>query len=445
MPALADTGSHYIEQFESLDTSRDGDPEGGFSQLRGKAMARFAELGFPTTSDEDWRFTNVAPIARIPFRLAPPGLAGIGRAELKPFQVSGACRLVFINGYFSPDLSSLVVPHGVRVGRLAEALRSQDSTVRNHLGKYLSFERHAFAALNTAFLRDGAVVEIAAGAIVEEPLHLLFVSAAGAEPIVSHPRTLVLAGAASQARLVESYVGLGSGTSLTNAVTEIVAAEGAILDHYRVQRETPETFHVSATQLTQHRSSTVSSLNAVMGGLLVRNDVTARLDGEGCDCTLNGLFVADGSGHVDNHLRVEHAQPHCTSWEYYKGILDGKAKGVFTGRIVVFEGAQKTDAKQTNKNLLLSEEAQIDTKPQLEIFADDVKCTHGATIGQIDSDALFYLRARGISEEVARSLLIYAFAAESLGQIKIEPLRRQLEAVLLEQLPGSSPLRGVLA
>lgn len=443
MPALAETRSNFLEEFELFEKGRGGNGQSWFTPVRRAAIARFAELGLPTTSDEDWRFTNVAPIARTTFRLSEPGVARVSLGELEPFLFGETCRLVFVNGHFSRELSLAPPAKGLRVAGLAELL-NRDAVVRSHLTRHARYQDQAFTALNTAFLDDGAVVEIAPGAVIEAPVHLVFVSTAGAEPTVSHPHTLVVAGAASQATIVESYIGLGTGTYFTNAVTEILAGDGAVLEHYKIQRETTEAFHVGTTQIHQQRSSTVRSLNVSLGAALARHDVTTVLDGEGGDCTLNGLFMAGGSQHVDNHLRVEHAQPHCTSWEYYKGILDGKAKGVFTGRIVVFKGAQKTDAKQTNMNLLLSEDAQIDTKPQLEIFADDVKCTHGATIGQIDPDALFYLRARGIEDRTARSLLIYAFASETLGQIKVEPLRRQLEAVLFDRLPEGARLRGGL-
>ena len=294
--------------------------------------------------------------------------------------------------------------------------------------------------MNTAFISDGAFVYIPKDSIVDAPIHLLFIATASGKPEVSHPRNLIVAGANTQVKIVESYVGLDKAVYFTNAVTEIVAGENSVIDHYKLQRESVQAFHVATLQIQQARSTTFSTCSISMGGALVRNDVNAVLDGEGCESVLNGLYLVTGQQHVDNHTQIDHAKPHCSSREFYKGILDEKARGVFNGRIIVRPGAQKTDSKQTNKNLLLSEGALVNTNPQLEIYADDVKCTHGATIGQLSADVLFYLRSRGINLETARNLLTYAFASDITSRIKIESIRTELENILFSRLPQNERL-----
>lgn len=430
----------WSEKFDRLRTELGRD---WLSYTRESAMARFGAMGFPSPTHEEWRFTNVAPITRIPFEPADSSEARVTPADLAPFLFDPEqCHLlVFVNGRHTPKLSTAQgLPNGVRVMNLAEAMRTEHITVEAHLARHANYQEQAFIALNTAFIRDGAFVHIPKGTIVEKPIHLLFVTRTDDRAIVTHPRTLIVAGENSQVTLVESYAGLGGGPSFTNAVTEIVAGENAVIDHYKVEREPDPVFHITARQIRQARSSNVSSHTLSFGGGLVRNDINTLLGGEGCNCMLNGLYVLNDSQHVDNHLRVDHASPHCNSWEYFKGILNDRSHGVFTGRIIVREDAQKTDAKQSNMNLLLSESATVNTKPQLEILADDVKCTHGATIGQIDENAVFYLRSRGVSEEAARSLLIYAFAGESIGQIRLAPLREQLQDLLSTRLPHGDTL-----
>jgi Fe-S cluster assembly protein SufD len=317
------------------------------------------------------------------------------------------------------------------VASLGRNFETNPEQVEPHLAQYASYRGHAFTALNTAFLEDGAFVSIARGKVVEEPIHLLFLSTTHGEGAVCHPRSLILAGEGSQATVIESYVGTGDDVYFTNAVTEIVAGPAAVVDHYKLQRESEEAFHVATLQVQQARNSTLSSHAVTLGGALVRNEVNAVLDDEGCTCTLNGLYLAAGRQHVDNHTVIDHARPRCTSHELYKGILDGQAHGVFNGKIYVRQDAQKTDAKQTNQTLLLSEDATINTKPQLEIYADDVKCTHGATVGQLDDEALFYLRTRGIDKEAARHLLTYAFANDVISRVKVAPVRAHLEEFFL--------------
>jgi Fe-S cluster assembly protein SufD len=426
----------YVTEFERIDRATE---PAWLRETRERALARFTALGFPTTRQEEWRFTNVSPIADRVFRV-PVGPGGdLDGAHLAQFRLAAAdlVEIVFVNGHFARRLPSLEgLPTGVSVRSLADALSSDPDRIAPHLGRHAAFENQPFAALNTAFARDGALVETAPNAVVTRPIHILFVAASGGE--VSYPRVLVLAGRNSQVQIVESYVGRdgagADGPAFTDAVSEVVLGDGAVVDHYRVQRQANDSFHLSTTHVRLSHSSTFSSHTFSFGGAIVRNDITALLAGEGGDCTLNGLYLAGGSQLVDTHTVIDHAQPHCGSHEVYKGILDGRARAVFNGKIIVRPDAQKTDAKQTNKTLLLSDNAQINTKPQLEIFANDVKCTHGATIGQLSADALFYLQTRGIDRATAQQMLIRAFAGDITGRVKIEALREQLDRVLLETL-----------
>ena len=292
-------------------------------------------------------------------------------------------------------------------------------------------------------MEDGAFVSVRRGTVLEEPIHLLYVSTETPAPVITHPRNLIVAGEDSQVTVVEDYVSLGDGVGFSNAVTEVVVGQNSVLSHYLIERESPQAFNVSTLRVHQGRSSSVTSHSVLLGGALVRNNVHPVLAGEGGDCLINGLFLATGRQHMDNYMKVEHASPHCGSRQFYNGILNGQSHGVFHGRIIVHKDAQKTDAKQTNRNLLLSEDAQIDTKPQLEIYADDVKCTHGATIGQIDEDAIFYLRSRGIPKDSARGLLLFAFAGESLQRMKVEAIRTHLEALVAQWLPQGALLEDV--
>ena len=412
-------------------------PQGGprwLQDLHDRAAARFAALGFPTTRDEDWRFTSVAPIASAEF-------TSVGAIAAEA-DLSGAIygdvqnRVVVLNGRFSPELSRVGrLPAGVRVGSLATAVTEQAEIAQRYLGQLAEFGTRAFTALNTALAGDGAFVYIPDGAVIEEPLELLFVTtAADGVAVMATARALVVAGDRSQCRIVETYYGTSGATYFTNAVTEIFCGEGSIVDHYKVQQESLEAYHVASMHVHASRGATFSSHSFSLGGKLVRNDAFAMLDGEGAEGTLNGLYVADGDRLVDNHTSIDHAKAHCPSHEIYKGILGGRARAIFNGKIIVRQDAQKTDAKQTNRALLLSDAAQINTKPQLEIFADDVKCTHGAAIGQLDDDAIFYLRARGLTYFEARDMLIHAFAGDILDRVKIAGLREALEGELYAQL-----------
>ncbi len=391
----------------------------GCSPCGKNAFRRFTELGFPTTHDEEWRFTNVAPIARTTFA---PGRKGEVAAKL----VRGPVQLVFANGHLLTRPESL--PKGLEVGGFAD----DPASVEKHLGKYASFDENAFVALNTAMMQDGALIRVARGAVIEEPIEIFYLTTAAKDPIAIHPRALILVGANAQCTIVERYQGAGEGAYLTNAVTEIVVGESAVVDHYKVQQETLSAYHVATMQALLGRSSVFASHSISLGGALVRNDANCVLS-QGSEGTLNGLYIVNGTQHVDNHTAIDHAQPHANSHELYKGILDGKSHAVFNGKIFVRKDAQKTDSKQTNKNLVLSDDAVVDTKPELQILADDVRCTHGATIGQLDAESLFYLQSRGIGKQDAKNLLIFAFAQDVVDRIKVQSLRDSLEKLLFEK------------
>lgn len=434
---VADAMDRYQARFERFLEARDRREPGWLTTIRRAAIARFAELGFPTTRDEEWRFTPVGRVATTPFRPADEAGTPVSPADVQPFLVPrlGGSQIVFVNGRFAPELSVLrSVPCGVQLTSLARALEEDPGLVDPYLTRCASFDRQAFTALNTAFAEDGAVLYLPADTALADPVHVLYF-AASAVPIVTHPRTVIVAGDHSRARLVESYAGVPGAEYFTNAVTEIVGGAGAHLEQVRINRESVEASHVSTTHVYLEGGAVFTQQNVTLGGAFVRNDVTALLDAPGIVCTLDGLYLADGDRLVDNHTAIVHAKPHCESHEVYKGMLGGRARGVFNGKILVRPDAQKTDAKQTNQVLLLSDDATINTKPQLEIFADDVKCTHGATVGRLDEEALFYLRARGIGRDEARAVLIHAFASDIVDRIPIEPVREALEAELLTQLP----------
>jgi Fe-S cluster assembly protein SufD len=438
--AIKENQETYFASFAQLE-ERLGAVEGSWiHQIRRQAIARFGELGFPTTHQEEWKYTNVAPLVRIPFQPATEQANGLSAEALalSPLAALSLARLVFVNGVYSHEFSSTAgLPEGVQLASLAEALAGEagrSGELEQHLARYAAYDRQPFVALNTAFLEQGAFLRIPPGLVLEQPIHLLFVSTGDEVPRVSHPRSLILADRESQVALIESYVGLGEAAYFTNAVTEIAVGESAVVEHYKLQQESRRAFHMATMQVHLERSSVFSNQNVSLGGALVRNDLTAVLDGEGAECTLNGLYLGTGRQHVDNHTTLDHARPHCSSHEIYRGILDGKASGVFNGGIIVRQDAQKTNAKQSNRNLLLSQDAVINTKPQLEIWADDVRCTHGATVGQIDQEALFYLRTRGMDLQAARDMLTYAFASEPLGQMKVQAVRRWVEGELFAQL-----------
>jgi Fe-S cluster assembly protein SufD len=433
--AATSLDSYVAEAERAAAARREIDPA-WLTGARRQALERFSALGFPTTREEEWRFTSVAPIAESRFVLATNGAAGLNPQDVEPLRVPGGtvATLVFANGRYVPALSEIGrLPDGVRIGSLAAAIG--DNLLETHLTQAAAFDRHPFTALNTAALADGAFVSVPEGTSIDLPVQLLFISTAGERDkheTMSHPRVLVVAGAGSRASIVETYA--GTSRYFTNTVTEIFAGENARLDHYKLQQESAAAAHIGSTYVRAARDAAVTAYSISFGGALVRNDVIAVLDGQGGECTLNGLYMGEGRALVDNHTTIDHARPNCSSREVYKGILTDHARAVFNGKIIVRPDAQKTDAKQTNKALLLSEGAQINTKPQLEIFANDVKCTHGAAIGQIDDEAIFYLRARGLGEQEARRILIRAFAGDVLGRIPLVALGARLDQELMRRL-----------
>jgi Fe-S cluster assembly protein SufD len=425
----------WLENYTEFEKRAAGRTLPWLHRLREDAFARFCEVGFPTTRDEDWRFTNVSAIARTIFR--PPGTAKLSAGDTAAWRVDDtAATLVFVNGRFDADLSQMdKLPNGVTVASLRERILSHPEEVEKHLGRYADTQRDPFCALNTAFIGDGAYVHVARGVVPEAPVYLLYLSTREAAPTMTHPRNLIVAEDEAQVAVIEDYASVGGeSVVLSNAVTELVAGESTVAQHYLIEREHLKAFNVQTLRIQQGRSANVSSHSVLLGGGLVRNNVHPVLAGEGGECLINGLFLGTGTQHLDNFMHVEHAAPHCGSRQFYNGILDGQAHGVFHGRIVVHKAAQKTDAKQTNRNLLLSDDAQIDTKPQLEIYADDVKCTHGATIGQIEENALFYLRSRGLSELEARKLLLMAFAEECVDRMHSSVAREHIQRLVSEHL-----------
>jgi Fe-S cluster assembly protein SufD len=413
----------YLAQFAEVEGRLAGGP---VAALRREALARFAELGFPTLKHEDWKYTNVAPIAEKAF-----AFGGAGPSAWRPGALSGT-RLVFLEGRFAPELSHLgTLPRGVRVQSLRDALEA-GIVPMDLLAGIATLDGEPFVALNTAFLDDGAFVHLSPGAVLKEPLHLLFATPRGG--VVSHPRCLVVAETESQAVVVESHLGPEGAAYFANALTEISLAPGAAVEHIQIQRQAEGAFHVGRVQVRQERSSRFRSHAVSLGAGLARTDIATVFAGEGGECSLNGLYVASGHQHVDTHTSIDHLSPRCTSRESYKGVLGGHARGVFNGKVIVRPDAQKSDTVQTNKNLLLSEDAVVDTKPQLEIFADDVKATHGAAVGQLEEDAVFYLRSRGIPLAEARRLLTYAFASEIVERIEVLPVREAVAGWVSEKL-----------
>jgi Fe-S cluster assembly protein SufD len=430
----------YLAGFEAF--ARDGGREAPqwARSLRLSAITRFEELGFPTTKNEDWHFTSVSPIAEREFEPLTgrrvPG--GIRREQLAAFSFGATDwhTLVFVNGRFDESLSGVAsLPDGVTVLPLARAYDELPLLVEQHMGRIASMDAHTFTALNTAFINDGAVVHVAQDVELARPIHLLFVSDAGAANGVAQPRNLIVLDRFSKATVIETYAVVegARGAYFTNAVTEAVIGDGATLTHLKLQRESEEAFHVGTFDARQGRDSHLVSFSFATGAALSRTNVYTELRGEGCGATLNGLYLGDGEQHIDHQTRIEHIEPNCYSRELYKGILDGSSHGVFNGKVFVHPAAQKTDGKQTNNTLLLSEKAQIDTKPQLEIFADDVKCTHGATVGRLDDNSLFYMKSRGIDARTARELLTYAFAADVLETIELAEVKVGLEEAVLRR------------
>ena len=437
MTAVLDQAKGFVEHLER----EPGHARGWINALRRRGGEVFGRLGFPSNALEEWRDTNIAPLAQTPFVAAPAVAATQARPlfEQQSFGRAAAAELVFVNGHFAAELSHLPpLPQGVRAMPLERAIEEHAELVERHLGRYAKIEEHPFAALNTGFLRQGAFVHLARGAQCDRPIHLLFLStgsAAGADvATVSHPRVLIVAEENSESSVVETYAAAAEGPAyLTNAVTEIVAAASARIDHNKLQQESLSAFHIALMQVELAANSVFVSHSTSLGSKLTRNDLRAFMGGEGIEATLNGLVYARGDQHIDNHTLLQHEKGHCTSHELYKHVLADKATGVFKGKIYVQQDAQKTDSKQTTKSLLLSDTAQMNSQPALEIYADDVKCTHGSTIGPVDPNAVFYLISRGLSLAQARHLMTYAFAADITRRIKVATVRARIEDFMAAQ------------
>ena len=437
---LAKQKNSYLDAFTALQADNAG--PSWLQRLRENAMERFAELGFPSVKNEEWKYTNVAAIAKTDFKANnPAATAGVGFDKTELARLGAAetaeSQLVFVNGELRNDLSSVAaLPSSVVVTRLSEAIADEryQEIVRTNLARHADYVANGFTALSTAFISEGAFVYIPKGVQVQAPIHLLFVSDVAGVNAVNFPRVLVVAEENSSATLVENYVSTNDEAYFTNAVVEIALGEGARLEHYKVQRESTEAFHIATTMADLGRNSSYDSTTITFGAKLSRHDYGVTMDHEGAECWVDGLYLVTGSQHTDTHSVIDHRKPHCTSHQLYKGIMDGRSRAVFNGKVFVRHDAQKTDAMQTNKNLLLSNEARVDTKPQLEILADDVKCAHGAAVGQIDEDELFYLETRGIHPDLGRNLLTYGFAEEVIGKIRLESIRTQLDEAVLNRL-----------
>ncbi|MEO8599590.1 MAG: Fe-S cluster assembly protein SufD [bacterium] len=448
---------HTLADFQRIATLLPGAQLPWLTKLRSAALENFAQNGFPTLHDEEWKYTNVAAIEKHAFLALPDG----GKHDASNAASDGTITalvqelaltkdtghlLVFHNGRHASALSAPgQLPAGVVLGSLADALKQSPEALEPYLSK--NDRQTVFGALNTAFMADGAYLHLPRDTVLEQPVHLLFITtgsgadADAAAPFSIHPRNLIVAEAGAQATVIEHYAGPDGVVYFTNVVTQIFTAENAAIAHYKLQQEAAQAFHIAGIHAAQQRNSRLESHSITLGAALARNDITTAFNAPGSEATLNGLYLVGGKQHVDNHTRIDHLQPGCTSHEYYRGVLDGRARAVFNGKVIVHPGAQKTNAHQSNHNLLLSRDAEIDTKPQLEIYADDVQCTHGATIGQIDEDQLFYLRSRGVEETMARALLVHAFAHDVIERIQVASLRTRIEQILLTRLPQGDRIK----
>ena len=441
MSEIKEIKKRYLKSYELFENSLNGDRISSIGNLRKEAFGKFSELSFPTTKDEEWKYTSIAPLLEHNF---VPSLnkKTLPKEEIKKFLFEDleSNVVVVVNGIYSEDLTSLrSIPKGVEIKSIAKAISSDSPLVKQHLGKYADFTTHIFTSLSTAFTKDGVLIHLPEGKVVEQPIHILFITDSGKEKLLVQPRNLFVAGKNSQVTIIEHFVNINSGIYFTNTVTEIVVGENAIVDHLRLQEESKSAFHISRMEVDQERTSNFSSHFISLGASLSRNEFNSRFNDEGGECMLNGLFLTEGNQLFDVHTLIDHAKPHCNSHEHYKGILNDVSRGVFNGKVIVRQDAQKTNAFQENNNIILSKEALVNTKPQLEIFADDVKCSHGATIGQLDKDAMFYLKSRGIGEETARTILIHAFASDVIRSVKVNAVRNYIEEILNSKFnPGDN-------
>jgi Fe-S cluster assembly protein SufD len=436
---------HYVAAFEETAARLPGAGLPWLEEFRRQGLSAFERLGFPTTRQEDWKYTSVRPIERERFALAGESCVGLAEDDLGAALMTDleAHRFVFVNGRHAPQLSRPgTLPEGVTALPLAEALGACPDRVEALLGRRVVLDESGFAGLNAAYFTDGLFLEVEPGVELVHPIHVLHVAVGQSEPAAHHLRHLVLLGEGARTVFIEHYIALGGGAYLDNVVTELALQPHARLRHYKLLQEGADGHHIASVDAHQLGGSHYRSHNVCLGGRLVRNDIRADLDAEYAECELFGLYVTDGRQHVDNHTRVDHRRPHGTSHEFYKGVLAGRSRAVFNGVVYVHPGAQKTDAQQANHNLLLSREAEIDTKPQLEIYADDVKCSHGATVGQLDENQMFYLRSRGIPEATAAGMLTYGFAHDLVEHMGLEPVRHLIEEVLVRKLPHAADLQG---
>ena len=428
----------HLKAFERLEQAAATAQPSWLFPFRKAGIARFAELGFPTLRHEDWRFTSVAPIAKLPFKpVFDATTDGVTSGALDQFAFAKlpGTRLVFVNGHFAAGLSTITAQkNGIKISNLAAALTTDSALIEKHLGSYVRTEDNTFAALNNAFFQDGGFVYVPAGQSVDDPVQFLFINTSKQSGATTHPRNLIIAERETKLTVIESYVSLAGAPTFTNAVTEFALGDSSVVEHCKFQDESTDAFHIAALHSHLGRAASFVSHSIATGAKLARNNLRTTLDGEGIEAVLNGVYITNNDQLSDHYMIVDHAKPNCASHEYFNGILAGKSKGVFHGRILVRRDAQKTDAKQTNKNLLLSDDATANTKPQLEIYADDVKCTHGATIGQLNDESIYYLRSRGIGLENARRMLIHAFAGEIIDRVKHDALREELDALVWDRL-----------
>jgi Fe-S cluster assembly protein SufD len=439
MTALAETIAHYTQAHAQMQRVLAG--TAGIKALRSEALDVFRDLGFPTTRHEDWKYTSLRAIEREAFQPAA-AIPNITADELPvlPFAAEkGPVRLVFINGRFAPYLSELHDLEGVHVGSLAHAVDQQDDRLA-HLGRTADLRANGLVALNTAFLKDGALISLDDNAAPDRPIYLLFLSVAQSAAVLVQPRVYLVAGRNANATVIEHFAGIGDSANFTNCVGEYHLADGARISHYKLQEDARGSSHVESLNATVGRDAHFASHNLQFGARLSRTDINVKLSAPGAGTLMNGLFLPTEGQHMDTHTRVDHEAPHTTSNEDYRGVLDGNGRGVFNGKVVVHENAQKVEAHQSSRNLLLSERAEIDTKPELEIYADDVICSHGATVGQLDEQALFYLRSRGLAESLARDVLTYAFARDLVDRIDVAPLRERIAGAVLGRLGADTSL-----
>jgi len=435
--AAATPAPTVAELLSHLGVAPRGPGPAWLTQARQASVEWATARRFPTRKDEDWKYTRLGALLDVPFERAG---AGAGR-RVSPDTIDAlsidatSTRLVFVNGLFAPELSLLTeLPEGVTVTNLASVLAEGGAGLEPFFSRPFGEYDHAFTALNIALAEDGAFIQVAADTLVSAPIELVFLSDAQGFPIIASPRSLIRAGPRSRVTVVETYAGTTGDPTCTNAVTQVLLDEGAQVEHYKIQDEPESAFHLALLDVRQGPDSRFSSGSVALGSKIARNEVHVRLEGEGAKVRIDGLYLPGGDQHHDNPILIEHAAPRCTSRQLYKGIVDERGHGVFNGRIIVWPGASGTDASQTNKNLLLSDHAEVDTRPRLEILTDDVKCTHGAAVGALDEEALFYLRSRGVPHEAARALLTYAFAREMLDLIPSESLRTHVETLVASRL-----------